>query len=556
MRYSILFAGLLGGFGLLAQECVELDRERVRILQEHINFLASDALEGREPGTAGEGQALRYIERVFRQNNLVPAGTHGFVQPFDFPDVAAIKVNQLEVKEKSVKEGYYPVAYSSNGVATGKTLFVGFGIQAPELDHDDYKKIKDADLKGRIAVMDVGAPDGVHPHSKYLAYHDLLNRMSYLTERGVVGIVLVSFEGAHLPRNRFTNLQESGVPVLAVTDSKLAKKIKNKTNISFSVEIEPTRRKANNVVGYLDHGAPRTIVIGAHYDHLGMGGDNSLYRGEPAIHNGADDNASGTAGLLELVRTIAANKERYNAYNFLFVAFSAEERGLLGSKYFVDQPRFEPETINCMINMDMIGRLDKENKLAVSGVGTSPEWLRMIKDIQNCTELAIKTSESGVGPSDHTSFYNKGIPVLHFFTGTHEDYHKPSDDANKINYMGEAEVLRYIENLLVRVCATKDLEFTQTKEEDSQKAPRFSVTLGIMPDYMFEGPGVRVDGVTEGKPAANAGLVAGDIIVKLGDLPVRDMMGYMQALSAFKPGDKTSVTYKRGGKESTSEIEF
>lgn len=307
-----------------------------------------------------------------------------------------------------------------------------------------------------------------------------------------------------------------------------------------------------NVVGFIDNGAPYTIALGAHFDHLGYGGEGSLYRGEEAaIHNGADDNASGTAALIQLARIL---KEKKSNYNYLFVAFSGEENGLWGSNYYSKNSTVSTDSINYMINMDMVGRMKKENNLAINGVGTSPVWKEVINKV-NYDSLKIVTSESGVGPSDHTSFYLQDIPVLHFFTGQHEDYHRPSDDSDKINYAGMVKVIRFIERLVDRLDDKQKLAFTKTKD-DSGNSPRFTVSLGVVPDYLYDGSGMRIDGVTEGKPAAAAGMAKGDIVTKLGDSTIVDMMSYMRALGAFEPGDETKVEFKRGEEVKSANIKF
>jgi len=306
-----------------------------------------------------------------------------------------------------------------------------------------------------------------------------------------------------------------------------------------------------NVVGFINNGAEYTIALGAHYDHLGYGNEGSLYRGDRAVHNGADDNASGTAALIQLARIL---KERQSDYNFLFVAFSGEENGLWGSNYYSKNSTVDIDSINFMINMDMVGRLNNEESLAINGVGTSPRWNEVIDKV-NTDSLKLVTSESGVGPSDHTSFYLQDIPVLHFFTGQHEDYHRPSDDADKINYSGMVKIIRYISRLLDNLDEEEKLAFTKT-QDSSGNSPRFTVSLGVVPDYLFDGDGMRIDGVTEGKPAATAGLEKGDVVTKLGDSTIVDMMGYMRALSAFKEGQETTVVYKRGEEIKTVEIKF
>lgn len=308
---------------------------------------------------------------------------------------------------------------------------------------------------------------------------------------------------------------------------------------------------ARNVVGYLNNEVPNTIIIGAHFDHLGYGDENSLHKGDTSIHNGADDNASGVAALLLLAKKLTG---RNMNNNYLFIAFSGEEKGLFGSNYYSKNPTVDLKNVNYMINMDMVGRLNEENALAINGTGTSPSWNEIIDDI-DIDSLKLITSESGIGPSDHTSFYLKDLPVLHFFTGQHEDYHKPSDDADKINYEGIYVVTAYIDSLITRLDEKDKLAFAKTKDE-SKDTPRFTVTLGVVPDYMFDGEGMRIDGVSEDKPAMKAGLLAGDIVVQLGEIEVTDMMSYMKALSEFKKGDATEVTVKRGEEEIKYPIQF
>jgi hypothetical protein len=326
---------------------------------------------------------------------------------------------------------------------------------------------------------------------------------------------------------------------------------KPKTNpheeVKFDVNGDGTIT-GRNVVGFLDNKAKNTVIIGAHFDHLGYGGDGSLHRGEKAIHNGADDNASGVAVMLNLISKL---KESNTNNNYLFMAFSGEEMGLLGSNYFVKNPTIDTKAVSYMINMDMVGRL-KDSSLAVYGTGTSPIFKQTLKSHNNNFKLIQK--ESGVGPSDHTSFYLADIPVLHFFTGQHSDYHKPSDDVETLNYEGMELVSNYIYNIISDLNDNGKLAFRKTKSEREQV--RFKVGLGVIPDYMYDGKGMRVDGVSEDKPAIKAGIKKGDIVIKLGDKDITDMMSYMKALSVFKKGDKTTVIVKRKGKEVKADIQF
>lgn len=327
--------------------------------------------------------------------------------------------------------------------------------------------------------------------------------------------------------------------------------VKPKYNPHAKVQADTSvAKEGRNVIGFVDNGAPKTIIIGAHFDHLGYGDEGSL-SGEHAIHNGADDNASGVTVLLQLAEWI---KGKYTHNNYLFISFSGEEKGLWGSNWFVKHPTIDLSTANYMLNMDMVGRLNDESKLAIYGTGTSPTWDTILGDIAQKNNVEIIKKPSGVGPSDHTSFYLADEPVLHFFTGQHEDYHKPSDDADKINYDGMKTVQSFIEDVIAAVDDKGKLAFTKTKDENSRKAPKYSVTLGVMPDYMFEGPGMRIDGVSDDRPAQKAGMQKGDIVIKIDDLEIDDMMGYMKALGMYKKGQQAKVVVKRGGEEVTLDV--
>jgi Zn-dependent M28 family amino/carboxypeptidase len=330
---------------------------------------------------------------------------------------------------------------------------------------------------------------------------------------------------------------------------------KPKTNphqkVSYSVKDGDSTITGTNVIGYLDNKADNTVIIGAHFDHLGYGAEGSLYRGDTIqIHNGADDNASGVGVLLDLAKKLkGANKGN----NYLFITFSGEEMGLLGSNYYAKNPTFTNDKANYMVNMDMVGRLKADSTLAVYGVGTSPIFKQTLK--AHNEKFKLIENESGVGPSDHTSFYNVDIPVLHFFTGQHEDYHKPTDDFDKLNYEGMNTISSYIFDVITDLDDNGKLPFRKTKNE-SEETPRFKVGLGVIPDYMFDGKGMRIDGLTEDKPAQKAGLEKGDVVVKLGDSTITDMTSYMKALAAFKEGDKTTVLVERKGDKVEKEIQF
>lgn len=320
--------------------------------------------------------------------------------------------------------------------------------------------------------------------------------------------------------------------------------------VSYSTNPTDSTVTGRNVLGFMDNNAKETIIIGAHYDHLGYGADGSLHRGEKAIHNGADDNASGVAVMLDLAAKL---KNKNTANNYLFMAFSGEEMGLLGSNYFVKNATLNLDSVNYMINLDMVGRLKKDSTLAVYGVGTTPIFKQVLSAHND--KFKLVENESGVGPSDHTSFYLNDIPVLHFFTGQHEDYHRPGDDADKLNYDGMNLVSDYIFDIITDLDDNGVLAFRKTKNE-SEETPRFKVTLGVVPDYLYDGKGMRIDGVSEDKPAQKAGLQKGDVVLQLGDSTIVDMMGYMRALSAFEKGQTTTVKVERKGEEIEKEVTF
>ncbi len=316
-----------------------------------------------------------------------------------------------------------------------------------------------------------------------------------------------------------------------------------------------------NVIGFWDRGFKKTIVIGAHYDHLGWGDENSLWSGEKGIHRGADDNASGVASMLWIAHYLKQQPaQNLGESNFLFIAFSGEEKGLYGSNYFCKNPTVEKDQISAMFNMDMVGRLKPERTLAINGIGTSPFWNKAIKNQnkklkQNKFELVLSTS--GIGPSDQTSFYNIGVPAIHFFTGQHGEYHKPTDVVSLINIDGLKDISYFISQLVLATGKENKLTFTTTKDESKENtASNFKVTLGVMPDYLYSGEGLKLDGTKEGRPGAKAGLKSGDIIVQLGKFEIKDIYAYMNALGNFNPGDKTEVVFLRDGKKQKSPVTF
>ncbi len=309
--------------------------------------------------------------------------------------------------------------------------------------------------------------------------------------------------------------------------------------------------EGRNVLGFIDNGAEKTIVIGAHYDHLGYGEEGSLADSAGQIHNGADDNASGVSAMLGLAKKLKGKKLNTNV---LFIAFTGEEKGLWGSNYFVKNATVPTTEMAYMINMDMVGRLDTNNRLAIYGIGTSPLF-KPILDSCNTFGFQSKFDSSGVGPSDHTSFYLEDVPVLHFFTGQHKDYHKPTDDTEFINFEGIEKVANYIEKVVMSLNTYDSIPFTKTKEK-SEKARAFKVTLGVIPDYLFDGNGMRIDGVKEDRPASKAGIIKGDIVVKMGEFEVKSMKDYMNCLSKFEKESTHKVVVLRENQQLEMDVTF
>lgn len=568
LRIVILaLAGLMLGSQLWAQ----INREALKIeFVRHVETLADDVMEGRETGTAGEKMAADYIVKNFKKADLQPMMLNdSYLQPFDF--LGGRKVIRLgmrfEIGEMKMKAyEYYPLPWSASNKVEGKILYVRYGISAKDLNYDDYASFHPDSLRGKIFLMESSSPDGKRVHSAYHDHISLYKRVRLAQGKGAAGVIFINHDKQFSEPTRAYKLGASPVdiPVIFLRDirEKYPVKVCNKldgTKALVWTKLEDVRKDGNNVVGWIDNGAQYTIAIGAHYDHLGWGDEGSLHRGEKAIHNGADDNASGVALMIELAKSLS-DPNAPRKYNYVFIAFSGEEKGLLGSNYFVKNTSIPLSKINYMINFDMVGRLgDKDAGLAINGVGTSPIWENLINEAWENTsrdDFKIKTSKSGVGPSDHTSFYLKDIPVLHLFTGAHEDYHKPTDDIQYINYDGLLEIHEYTMDLIALLDSRGKLEFTKTSAKDQSGAPRFTVGLGVVPDYLFEGKGMRIDGVTDGKPGGMAGLKAGDIVTQLGETKVVDMMSYMEALSAFKKGDKTTVQFKRKKRELKRDIQF
>ena len=550
MRKIFLFFFLLIVTSSQGQKLKKEDRQVIANLQKHIEVLANDSLEGRRTGTPGEQKAITYISNEFKTVGLLPKGTNGFYQPFEIDEGKQVSsATRLIVDGESLvlNQHYIPFAFSANN-----------NIEAlPSM------AIQEVGMPWFIDLKETIESNANNPH--FDIYGFVKNKAKEAKAKGATALFIYNTLAGQddiefVAKDRS---ELAPIPIVYLTKEGV-KKYFNDTqatlDINMKIDIAPKKRSATNVIGWIDNKAKNTVIVGAHFDHLGYGEDgNSLEGKSKQIHNGADDNASGVAAMIELARMLQASDLKQN--NYLFVAFSGEELGLQGSKYFVQHPTIDLGFATYMINLDMVGRINDANPtIKVGGFGTSPSWSSSYattgkKGIYKGS-LLFNFDSSGTGPSDHTSFYLKNIPVLFYFTGIHSDYHKPSDDFNKINYAGELLVLKHIYSIIELENKDKNkLVFTKTKETSSSVA-LFNVTLGIMPDYSFNGSGVRVDAVSENRPAQKAGLKHGDIIVQLGDRNVQSLEQYMEALGDFKKGDKTVVYFNRVNEKLSAPIEF
>jgi hypothetical protein len=547
MKLRLILSAILLTFGQFVFSQY-FGKKELSAIKKHVYYLSSDQLEGRYPGTAGESMAADYIVSRWKKTRIIPGGENGsWFREFRFTDrVEADTSCALLIGERryTLNEDFWPMAFSGEGNPSAGCIYVNYGISNPEKGYDDYALFSPQELNGKIFIIELGSPDGMHPHSAHIKYSDAAAKARRAEDLGAAGVIFINTKKeAEIPGKDFPkSVLSEPIPCL-YAGGKAAEVLRDGSagRVGICVKINRITGSGKNVIGFIDNQAPYRVIIGAHYDHLGWGGEGSLHKGERAIHKGADDNASGTAALIELGKYLAEKGPKNN--NYVLVAFSAEEKGLLGSNDYVKSALFDPAKANYMLNMDMIGRLEN-NHILINAAGTSSMWGNNLNAVKG-GNLSFKTSESGTGPSDHTSFYLKNIPVLHFFTGTHADYHKPSDDAEKVNITGIGQVADFIVDLITQLDPQGKLDFVKTKEAESTKAPKFSVTLGIVPDYLYEGEGLRADGVSDGKPAQKAGVMAGDVLIRLGDYPILDMKSYMEALGKFKKGENTMLKIKR-----------
>jgi hypothetical protein len=546
-RGKIFYILLIVGLPLSAQKLKKEDKLAITHLRQHIDYLSDDKLEGRRAGTMGETLAMEYIRAAFEKNGLIPKGDNGtFFQEFDIKEGKELsKNNSLLINDEEIKAGdYFPFV---NSPKAKLETFPSIALKESGVPWFE-------DLKEEL-LLNQG-----NPHFDINAF--IIQKARLAAAKGATALFVYNTSGISdkLAFDGKAAGETLPVPVIYLSQSPAKKYFTDETavlGIQLEVELKDKTRKGHNVLGFIDNGASSTVIIGAHYDHLGFGEDgNSLFRGqEKQVHNGADDNASGTAALIELSALIKKSPVKNN--NYLFIAFSGEELGLFGSRHFVEHPTVMLKDINYMINMDMIGRLNDTARIVhIGGYGSSPAWGPVFSSLGPDKNFMNKFDSSGSGPSDHTSFTGKNIPVLFFFTGIHSDYHKPTDDADKLNITGEYRILKYVYRVIEKADKMGKLTFAATRQNASGSMVKFSVTLGIQPDYSYSGSGVKVDGVSMGRPADKAGIKVGDIVIQLGEYPVNSLEGYMQALNKFKAGDLTKVKVKRAGDILETDIKF
>ncbi len=567
-------------------------------LQRHIRYLASDSLEGRRTATAGNRAAAEYIARQFASfglDSLAGDGFSGYRNLFSYPVGLQVGernraklMREIGGRADSVRlaigQDFNPMGFSDIGRVAGDLVFVGYGLSVSEQGYDDYQGV---DADGKIALMMRGSPDAANPHGEFGLHATFARKIITAREHGVVGIIFIDppiYADSLPPRPTLDrNFLHSGIVAIAARSSLFAdlRDAQGRTLAELQALIDSTKKPASfapkgyaavlrsdvitvrsmveNVVGVLPGNDPALrneyVVVGGHFDHLGRGGEGSLYRGhDSAIHYGADDNASGTAGMLMLAEKYA--KSRSNARSIIFVGFNGEEEGLLGSAALVANAAFPVDKITSMINMDMIGRLDS-NTLIVYGFGTSPSWKGLFDSLNAGDRFTLKRIDDGYGPSDHSSFYRKNIPVVFFFTGLHADYHRPSDTWEKINYDGMVRLLDMAGESLHWLSNRKErLQFTKTETNAVRANTGFRVYVGTVPDYAFEGKGLRLSGVSDGGPAAKAGLQEGDIIVRMGTKEINNIYDYTYALGEFRPKEHVEVEFLRGEEKKTVMVEL
>ena len=541
MRRLALFLVVLFPFLLNAQKLKRADKVLIQNLENHIKFLASDALEGRRAGTAGEQKAVDYIIAQYQKAGIQAMGANGFIQSFPIDEGKKLSAGSfIKVNKQTLLLDSSFFHISNSGSGNIKSMA---SVSLNEAKQIWFKDVNDA-LEENTS----------NPHFDINEW--LLTTAKETKQKG--GAALFLYNSGSLVDNiqyyKFDTAKALSIPVVYITKKGFSKHFSDELStyeIEASIEFEHASRTAHNVAAFIDNHAANTVILGAHLDHLGYNEDHNALDINNNIRNGADDNASGTAALMELAKALQKKSPKNN--NYLILHFSGEELGLFGSKYWLEHPTYAGN-YNYMINMDMVGRYDSSRKLTVGGFGTSSKWANILSAVS--TSLITHYDSAGSGPSDHASFYRKDMPVLFMFTGSHSDYHKATDDWDKINYVGESQIIRYVESIIKTTDAVGKLDFLKTREAAMGRSTKFTVSLGVMPDYAFTGTGVRIEGASQGKLGEKIGLKGGDVLLQVGDYKLVDVMSYMQALSKFKKGDATVLVYKRGADEIKVDIVF
>jgi len=522
---------------------IEAEKQKATLisnLKSHIGYLASDALEGRRTGTAGATAAMDYLVKQYERMGIVAKGSSGYLQKFEINEGLQIepsthfKVNNIQLK---IEKDFFPLATSASTTVSGNPA-----MALQEKGQPWFKDMKETLEENKS-----------NPHFDIEAW--IKKEVTTAASKGSTAFIMYNTGTVvdNILFNKNDKTAPFSIPVIYLTQVGLQYFTDPSATlqVDIAVRLSEKKRPATNVAAFINNGAANTIVIGAHYDHLGFNEDKNALDTGHVIHNGADDNASGTAALLEIARLLQQKSPLHN--NYLFLHFSGEELGLLGSKYWIENPTMVG-SINYMLNMDMVGRYDTSHKLTVGGYGTSSKWSNIWKMVN--TPLVVKFDSTGSGPSDHASFYRAGVPVQFFFTGSHPDYHKASDDADKINYEATAQIVTLAYQIMGITDSFPKLDFIKTTEPQMGRSTKFTVSLGVIPDYGYSGTGMRIDGVSPGKLAEKLGLKAGDILLQLGDYKFVDVNSYMQTLSKFKKGDQTELRIKRGTEEINISVTF
>ena len=541
MRFIVVILGVLGPIVGSSQKVKKADKVLMQNIQNHIQYLASDELEGRRAGSAGELKAVNYIVAQYQAIGLKPMGTEGYIQSFPIDEgkkLTATSFLHINKKPLLLEKDFFPLSNSGMADFTSKT-----SMALNEVNQVWFKDLNEAFEENTN-----------NPHFDINEWVN--NTVKNVKQKGAAALFLFNTGNLvdNIQYNKFDTTKLFAIPVIYITKEGVAKALANEIEtyeVEASIHFEHGTRTAHNVAAFIDNKAANTVILGAHLDHLGYNQDHNALDLNDQVRNGADDNASGTSALIEIAKSLVKKSPKNN--NYLILHFSGEELGLFGSKYWLEHPTYQGH-FNYMINMDMVGRYDTARKLTVGGYGTSTKWASILANTP--TTLLTHYDSAGSGPSDHASFYRKDMPVLFLFTGSHSDYHKASDDWDKINYTGEAAIIHYIQAIIKNTDAVGKLDFLKTREQSMGKSSKFTVSLGVMPDYAFTGTGVRIEGATPGKLAERLGLKGGDVLLQVGDYKLVDVMGYMSVLGKFKKGDKTTLIYKRGNEEIKVDIEF